>query len=629
MSDAIKHECGVALIRLLKPLDFYKEKYGTPLYGLNKLYLLMEKQHNRGQDGAGVGVVKLGLSTRASFMNRQRSNSPQAISEIFQQIGSKISELKKLNSELFDNTEWLKKNAQFVGELLMGHLRYGTHGRNELDSCHPFIINDQSALRSLQMCGNFNLTNIQELGYYVEENSTRPDTAIVLERISAYLEIEIDRVFSELKNTDGTRAELNQKIGEQVNFHNILKNATTEFDGGYNMVGMSGTGVAFVLRDARGIRPSYYYVNDEVVVAASERPAIQTTFNIPMDDIKELTPGCALIIDQNGKIAEYECQPQQKKTSCSFERIYFSRGSDVEIYKERKNLGNYLTPQVLESINHDFDNTVFSFVPNTAEVAFYGLIKGGEDALNEQKKKAIREKDVLNNDARLNEILSRRLRIEKIAIKDVKMRTFITQDSERNEMVEHVYDITYGSIRPGIDSIVMIDDSIVRGTTLKRSIIKMLDRLQSKKIVIVSSAPQIRYPDCYGIDMSRMGEFIAFRAAVALLKDRGMENKLDEVYDLCKVENEKPAAEIANKVKLVYEPFSAEEVAAKIAELVKDDSVNAEVEVIFQKIENLHRACPNHIGSWYFNGNYPTHGGNKVVNRSFINYMEGKSVRAY
>ena len=629
MSDAIKHECGVALIRLLKPLDFYKEKYGTPLYGLNKLYLLMEKQHNRGQDGAGVGVVKLGLSTRAHFMNRQRSNSPQAISEIFQQIGSKISELKKLNPELFDNTEWLKKNAQFVGELLMGHLRYGTHGKNELDSCHPFIINDQSALRSLQMCGNFNLTNIDELGYYDEENSERPDTAVVLERISAHLEKEIDRVFTELKNTDGTRNELNQKIGERVSFHNILKNATAEFDGGYNMVGMSGTGVAFVLRDARGIRPSFYYVNDEVVVAASERTAIQTTFNVPVGEIKELTPGCALIIDQNGKVGEYECQPQQKKTSCSFERIYFSRGSDTDIYNERKNLGNYLTPQVVEAINHDFKNTVFSFIPNTAEVAFYGLIKGGEDVLNEWKMKAIREPEAMSSDERVQEILRRRLRIEKIAIKDVKMRTFITQDSERNEMVEHVYDITYGSIRPNIDSIVVIDDSIVRGTTLKRSIIKMLDRLQPKKIVIVSSAPQIRYPDCYGIDMSKMGEFIAFRAAVALLKERGMENKLDEVYDLCKLENEKPVEQITNKVKLIYEPFTAEEVAAKIAELVKDESVNAEVEVIFQKIENLHRACPNHTGSWYFNGNYPTHGGNRVVNRSFINYMEGKSVRAY
>ena len=589
----------------------------------------MEKQHNRGQDGAGVGVVKLGLSSRAHFMNRQRSNSPQAISEIFQQIGSKISELKKLNPELFDNTEWLKKNAQFVGEIMMGHLRYGTHGKNELDSCHPFIINDQSALRSLQMCGNFNLTNIEELGFFNEELSDRPDTAIVLERMSAHLDSEIERVHDSLKNLDISRTELNQKIGEEVNFHNILKNATAEFDGGYNMVGMSGTGVAFVLRDARGIRPSYYFANDELVVAASERTALQTAFHIPLSEIKELTPGCALIIDQRGNYGEFECQTKKEKTSCSFERIYFSRGSDVDIYNERKMLGNYLTEQVVNEINHDFKNTVFSFIPNTAEVAFYGLIKGGEDVLNEWKMKAIREPKAVESDERVQEILRRRLRIEKIAIKDVKMRTFITQDSERNEMVEHVYDITYGSIREGIDSIVVIDDSIVRGTTLKQSIIKMLDRLHPKKIIIVSSAPQIRYPDCYGIDMSKMGEFIAFRAAVALLKERGMENKLDEVYELCLAENEKPVEQISNKVKMIYEPFTAEEISDKIAELVKDESVNAEVKVIFQKIENLHRAIPNHIGAWYFNGNYPTHGGNKVVNRSFINYMEGKSVRAY
>ena len=610
-------------------MSYYQRKYGTSFYAQNKLYLLMEKQHNRGQDGAGVGVVKLGLSSRAHFMNRQRSNSPQAISEIFQQIGSKISELKKLNPELFDNTEWLKKNAQFVGEIMMGHLRYGTHGKNELDSCHPFIINDQSALRSLQMCGNFNLTNIEELGFFNEELSDRPDTAIVLERMSAHLDSEIERVHDSLKNLDISRTELNQKIGEEVNFHNILKNATAEFDGGYNMVGMSGTGVAFVLRDARGIRPSYYFANDELVVAASERTALQTAFHIPLSEIKELTPGCALIIDQRGNYGEFECQTKKEKTSCSFERIYFSRGSDVDIYNERKMLGNYLTEQVVNEINHDFKNTVFSFIPNTAEVAFYGLIKGGEDVLNEWKMKAIREPKAVESDERVQEILRRRLRIEKIAIKDVKMRTFITQDSERNEMVEHVYDITYGSIREGIDSIVVIDDSIVRGTTLKQSIIKMLDRLHPKKIIIVSSAPQIRYPDCYGIDMSKMGEFIAFRAAVALLKERGMENKLDEVYELCLAENEKPVEQISNKVKMIYEPFTAEEISDKIAELVKDESVNAEVKVIFQKIENLHRAIPNHIGAWYFNGNYPTHGGNKVVNRSFINYMEGKSVRAY
>lgn len=629
MSDQIKHECGVALIRLRKPLDYYKDKYGTALYGLNKLYLLMEKQHNRGQDGAGVGVVKLGMNTRTHFMNRVRSNNPQAISEIFKEIGSKLNEVKKLHPELFDNTEWLKKNVNYVGELLMGHLRYGTHGRNELESCHPFIVNDQSALRSLQMCGNFNLTNIEELGWKVSDQENRPDTAVVLDHVSVHLENEIERVFQSLKHEGQTREETNKQIAENLNFHQVLKNASVEFDGGYTMLGMSGTGVAFALRDAAGIRPAYYFMNDEVVAVASERPALQTTFNIPLSEIKEITPGSALIINRNGEAAEFVCKEPTEKKSCSFERIYFSRGSDEDIYRERKKLGRMIAPQVLTELNNDFQNTVFSFIPNTAEVAFYGLIKEGELQLNEWKKTALRKADVLHDDKLVDEILSFRLRIEKIAIKDVKMRTFITQDSERNEMVEHVYDITYGSIKPAADTMVMIDDSIVRGTTLKQSIIKMLDRLQPKKIVIVSSAPQIRYPDCYGIDMSKMGDFVAFKAAVSLLKKEGRENIMQQVYEACKLENEKPLEQITNCVKQIYKPFTAEQISDEIALLIKDENVKAEVKVIFQTIENLHKACPNNTGDWYFTGDYPTAGGNKVVNRAFINYMEGNNARAY
>ncbi len=629
MSDPIKHECGVALIRLLKPLDYYKEKYGTPLYGLNKLYLLMEKQHNRGQDGAGVGVVKLGTGQRSHFMNRVRSNSPQALADIFKEIGDGINKVRKKNPELFNNTEWIKKNVNYIGELLMGHLRYGTHGRNELESCHPFILNEQSSLRSLQMCGNFNLTNIEDLGWSEEEKEIRPDTAVVLDKVNKLMEDEIDRIFRELHINGQSRNEINELLAQQIDFHRILKNAVIEFDGGYHIAGLSGTGVAFVIRDPNGIRPSYYYKDDEVVVAASERPAIQTTFNISATDIKELTPGHALIIDRNGKAEEYKCIEPKEKLSCSFERIYFSRGSDVDIYTERKKLGGLLIDQVLREIDYDFENTVFSYIPNTAETAFYGLIKAGGNFLNEWKKNEMRKPGVLQDEKRIDEILSRRLSIEKIAIKDVKLRTFITQDNARNEMVEHVYDITYGSIRSGIDTMVVIDDSIVRGTTLKRSIIKMLDRLGPKKIVLVSSAPQIRYPDCYGIDMSKMKDFIAFRAAVELVNERGLELVLDEIYDRCLAQEKVKTEETVNEVKRLYDLFTDEEIADKIAQLVKDESVKTEVKIIFQTIDNLHIACPNNKGDWYFSGNYPTAGGNKVVNRAFINYMKGVDARAY
>ncbi len=589
----------------------------------------MEKQHNRGQDGAGVGVVKLGMHKGQRFMSRYRSNSPQAISEIFAKIYSKIKQAEKINPELIRNAEWLKKNVSFVGELLLGHLRYGTHGKNEIESCHPFIKNHQSSTRSLVMAGNFNLTNIEELGWNELEEDTRPDTAVVLDHISAQLETEINRVYQQLKDKSETEDELRRQIQENTDFHRVLKNSAAEFDGGYVMAGLSGAGQAFVLRDPTGIRPAFYYADDEVVVIASERPAIQTAFNVNVEQIKEVKPGHALIVDRNGGFGEYECTKPVEKNSCSFERIYFSRGSDVDVYRERKALGKLVMPAVLEEINHDFDNTVFSFIPNTAEVAFFGMIKAGEDVLNEWKKAEMRKPDVLGNDEKVNKILSRKLRIEKIAIKDVKMRTFITQDADRNEMVAHVYDITYGSIRKDVDSIVIIDDSIVRGTTLKESIIKMLDRLNPKKIVIVSSAPQIRYPDCYGIDMSKMKDFIAFRAAVELLRERNQEELLDEIYERCVASLELPLKEIKNEVKRLYDLFTDEEIADKCAELLKDKNVKAEVKIIFQKIDDLHKAIPNHKGDWYFSGNYPTPGGNKVVNRAFINYMKGVDARAY
>ncbi|HZG01589.1 MAG TPA: amidophosphoribosyltransferase [Chitinophagales bacterium] len=630
MSDAIKHECGIAAVRLLKPLNFYKEKYGTPLYGLNKLYLLMQKQHNRGQDGAGVGVVKLGMTKGQRFMSRYRSNSPQAISDIFQKISSKIREAEKLDKNIAGNSEWLKKNVSFVGELMMGHLRYGTHGKNEVESCHPFIKNQQSSTRSLIMCGNFNLTNIDQLGGKNDgAEYDQPDTAVVLDHVSAHLEDETNRVYQQLRHEADTEDSLRQQIAEQIDFARVLRDSAKEFDGGYNMAGLTGAGHAFVMRDPNGIRPSYYYADDEVVVMASERPAIQTAFNISIEKIHEIKPGHALIVERNGTWAQHEIQTPGERKSCSFERIYFSRGSDVDIYNERKKLGELLMPKILEEIEHDYEHTVFSFIPNTAEVAFYGMIKGGEDQLNEWKKAEMRKPGVLGNDALVDRILSRRLKIEKIAIKDIKLRTFITQDADRNEMVAHVYDITYGSIRAGVDSMVVIDDSIVRGTTLKESIIKMLDRLGPKKIVIVSSAPQIRYPDCYGIDMSRMKDFVAFRAAVALLKERGMDNVIDDVYDKCLAALELEDSEMANEVKAIYAPFTAEEIADKCAELLTEPSVNAEVKIIFQSIENLHDACPSHRGDWYFTGNYPTPGGNRVVNKAFVNYMEGVDARAY
>ena len=532
MSDPIKHECGIALIRLLKPFSFYREKYGTALYGLNKLYVLMEKQHNRGQDGAGIGAMKLNATQGQRFMSRYRSNSPSAIAEIFQKIYQKIDKVTKANPSLIEDVDWLKNNVSFVAEMMLGHLRYGTYGRNEIDSCHPFINNHHSSTRSLIMAGNFNLTNIEELGWKEEEKYSRPDTAVVLDRVTMHLENEIVRVVAQLKKEGITQPEFRNRLRDGIDFKKVLRQAAQEFDGGYVLAGLSGAGYSFVMRDPSGIRPAFYYRDDEVLVVASERPAIQTAFNVSLPDIKELKPGYAVIADRNGKVGEYRCAEPKEKKSCSFERIYFSRGSDKDIYQERKNLGRFLVPSILKAIDYDFQHTVFSFIPNTAEVAFYGLVKGIEDHLTQYKFERIRKNKL--TDQQVKEILDLRPRVEKIAIKDAKMRTFITQDAHRNALVEHVYDITYGSIHEGEDTIVVIDDSIVRGTTLKRSIIKMLDRLGPKKIIIVSSAPQIRYPDCYGIDMSKMKDFVAFRALVSLLKKTGKENSLDDVYEKCK-----------------------------------------------------------------------------------------------
>lgn len=625
MSDPVKHECGIAVIRLLKPLGYYREKYGTALYGLNKLYLLMEKQHNRGQDGAGVGAIKLNAHQGQRFMSRYRSNSPQAIAEIFQKIYHNIQKLTKVNPSLMEDTEWMRKNMSFIAEMMLGHLRYGTYGRNEIDSCHPFINNHHSSTRSLIMAGNFNLTNIEDLGW--KKDGNRPDTAVVLDRVTWHLENEINRVAAELNAQQVVKEDFRDRLRDGINFTDVLTNAVKEFDGGYVLAGLSGAGYAFALRDPSGIRPAYYYKSDEIMVVASERPAIQTTFNVTGEEICELKPGHAIIANRVGKVVEVQCAEPRKKMSCSFERIYFSRGSDQDIYRERKKLGYLLATPVLEAIDYDLKNTVFSFIPNTAEVAFYGLMKGLEDHLKQYKFERIRKNNL--TEAELKDLLSLRQRVEKIAIKDVKMRTFITQDSQRNELVEHVYDITYGSIVAGQDTIVVIDDSIVRGTTLKRSIIRMLDRLGPKKIIIISSAPQIRYPDCYGIDMSKMKDFIVFRALVSLLKKHGKENVLDEVCEKCKAQMNQPLNEMVNEVKSLYDLYTNEELADEVSVLVKDEGVNAEVQIIFQTIENLHVACPDHLGDWYFSGVYPTAGGNKVVNRAFINYMEGKDVRAY
>jgi amidophosphoribosyltransferase len=633
MSDAIKHECGIALLRLKKPLEFYLEKYGTAFYGLNKMQLLMEKQHNRGQDGAGLANIKFDMDPGDRYISRVRSIQKNPIQDIFEQVNARLMQIQREDPKLLKDIGFLKKNAGFTGELFLGHLRYGTFGRNSIESCHPFLRQNNWISRNLVIAGNFNLTNVDELfdalvkiGQHPKEKS---DTVTVLEKIGHFLDVEHDELIQNYSSKGYPKAEVYKMIAEQLSISSILQKSSDNWDGGYAMAGLLGHGDAFVLRDPAGIRPAFWFENDEICVVASERPVIQTAFNLQLEDIKELKPGHALIIKKNGLVTEELINTPSQIRQCSFERIYFSRGSDADIYRERQALGNLIVDQVLDSIDGDLKNSVFSFIPNTAEVSFLGMIKGLEDALNVRK---VEEIQALGNNASADEIASiinQRTRIEKIAIKDAKLRTFITQDNSRDDLVTHIYDITYGSVRKGLDNLVIIDDSIVRGTTLKQSILRMLDRLQPKKIVVVSSAPQIRYPDCYGIDMAKLGDFIAFEAAICLLHDRNMQSTIDFVYRKCKEQLLLPKEQVKNYVKEIYAPFTDEEISAKIAVLLKPRTVNAEVSIIFQKVDNLHIACPNHTGDWYFTGNYPTPGGNKVVNRAFVNWVEKKNERAY
>ncbi len=633
MSDFLHHECGVAFVRLLKPLPFYQKKYGTAFYGLNKLYLLMEKQHNRGQDGAGVANIKFDVDPGTRYISRHRSNDKQAIADIFKHINSKFEEVGRTHPERLKDTEWLKKNLAFTGELWLGHLRYGTYGGNSIENCHPFLRQNNWMTRNLVVAGNFNMTNVDELfndlvtiGQHPKEKA---DTITVMENIGHFLDEENDAMYYRFKEQGYSKKEISPLIAEQLDVAKILRRSSVKWDGGYTIAGMLGHGDAFVMRDPAGIRPAYYYKDDEIVVITSERPAIQTAFNVPFESIHEIKPGHAMIIKKNGTITEELINEPTQKLSCSFERIYFSRGSDVEIYKERKELGRLLCQQTLSAVDYDLRNTVLSFIPNTAEVAFYGMLQGMEEYLRDVKKRKIKALGADVTDEKLSEILSIRPRAEKIAIKDAKLRTFITNDDDRGDLVTHVYDITYGTIRKGLDNLVVIDDSIVRGTTLKNSILRMLDRLGPKKIVVVSSAPQIRYPDCYGIDMARIGDLVAFRAAISLLEEHNLEHIIDEVYGRCKEQLELGVNEMKNFVRMIYQPFTAEQISAKIAELVRPDDLTSELQIIFQKIEDLHSACPNHRGDWYFSGNYPTPGGNKVVSKAFINYIEGINERAY
>lgn len=632
MSEAIKHECGIALIRLLKPYQYYIDKYGTPMYGLNKLYLLMQKQHNRGQDGGGVATIKFDMPPGHRYISRYRSTSPGAIKEIFDKINNKFEDVQRKNPARLKDAEYLKQNVAFTGELLLGHLRYGTYGKNSIENCHPFLRQNNWITRNLVVAGNFNLTNVDELFDHLVEIGQHPkekaDTVTVMEKIGHFLDREVERLFQKYKAEGNDNKDITNLIARDLDIQEILRGAGKKWDGGYAMAGMLGHGDAFVLRDPNGIRPAFYYADDEVVVVASERPAIQTAFNVPIDEVKEISPGCAIIIKKNGEWAEKQVRTPREKRSCSFERIYFSRGSDKDIYEERKNLGRQLTSAVLKAVDYDIKNTVFSYIPNTAEVAFYGLVEGLHHYLNTVKRHKILTMDKVA-DPELTEILALQPRVEKIPIKDAKLRTFITADAQRDDMVAHVYDTTYGVVRRGVDNLVVLDDSIVRGTTLRQSILKMLDRLGPKKIVVVSSAPQIRYPDCYGIDMAKMGDFIAFQAAVELLRDNFRENLLEEVYEKAKSMNARPKTEASNVVKEIYASFTSEQISAKIAQLLTPPDLQAEVEIIYQSIEGLHNACPGHRGDWYFTGNYPTAGGNKVVNRSFMYFMEGKNVRAY
>ncbi len=632
MSDAIKHECGIALIRLLKPLEYYKEKYGSAFYGVNKMYLMMEKQHNRGQDGAGFASIKLDVKPGERYISRVRSIEQQPIQDIFSQINERV------NKEFIDHPDYIndvalqKQNIPYIGELLLGHVRYGTFGKNSVESVHPFLRQNNWMHRNLILAGNFNMTNVKELFKNLVDLGQHPkdytDTITVMEKIGHFLDDSVSKIYKDLKKEGYNKNECSPLIAERLNVAKILQKAAKNWDGGYAMAGLLGHGDSFVLRDPSGIRPTYYYKDDEIVVVASERPVIQTVFNVAFKDVIELKPGHAIITKKSGETSIKKILKPLERKACSFERIYFSRGSDAEIYKERKELGMLIVPKVLEAINYDIKNTVFSFIPNTAETSFFGMTETVEDYLNEQKTKAILKGKRSLSAEKVTEILAQRPRIEKIAVKDVKLRTFITEDSSRDDLVAHVYDVTYGIVKPN-DNLVIIDDSIVRGTTLKKSIIKILDRLKPKKIIIVSSAPQIRYPDCYGIDMARLEDLIAFRAMLSLLKDNGNYQKVEEVYKKCKAQENLKDHEVKNFVKELYDDFSDEDISAKISELICDEDINAEVNVIFQTVLNLNKACPKNLGDWYFTGNYPTVGGNRVVNKAFINFYEGNKERAY
>jgi amidophosphoribosyltransferase len=632
MSDALQHECGIALVRLLKPLEFYKEKYGTAFYGIQKMYLLMEKQHNRGQDGAGFASIKLDVEPGERYISRVRSNHAQPIQDVFAQINDRVNEEMAAHPEYADNVALQKANIPYIGELFLGHVRYGTFGKNSIESVHPFLRQNNWMHRNLILAGNFNMTNVKELFQSLIELGQHPkemaDTVTVMEKIGHFLDDEVTDLYQECKNEGLTKREASPVIAERLDVAKILTRASKNLDGGYAMAGLLGHGDAFVFRDPAGIRPAYFYQDDEVVVVASERPVIQTVFNVPFEAVQEIDPGKALIIKKNGNVSMKEILPPTVKKACSFERIYFSRGSDAEIYQERKNLGRLILPAVLDAIDQDTDNTVFSYIPNTAETSFYGLVEAAQDFLNQRKKNYILKNRTKLTKESLDELLSVKIRTEKVAIKDAKLRTFITEDSSRDDLVAHIYDVTYGVIKP-TDNLVIIDDSIVRGTTLKMSIIKMMDRLNPKSIVIVSSAPQIRYPDCYGIDMAKLEGLVAFRAALELLKDRNLYHIVDEVYVKCKEQENYKDPDVINYVTAIYEPFQPQEISDKIAEMLSSPEINAEVKIIFQTVEDLHVACPKNLGDWYFTGDYPTAGGNRVVNRAFMNFYEGKDARAY
>ena len=630
MSDLLQHECGIAMLRLKQPLQYYIDKYGSAFYGLNKMYLLMEKQHNRGQDGAGLANIKLDVPPGKRYISRIRSVDSRPIQDVFSRI---MPRFEGLSSEQLKDSQFLQEEMAFTGELFLAHLRYGTYGKNQVENCHPFLRQNNWRTRNLVVAGNFNMTNTDELfdklvglGQHPKEKA---DTVTILERIGHFVDVENQRLFDQYKQEGLANEDISERIAEEIDLPTVLKHAANSLDGGYVMCGMIGHGDAFVMRDPNGIRPAFFYEDDEVVVITSERPVIQTAFNVSTEEVHEIQPGHALIIKRDGTVSMPQVKQPGERKACSFERIYFSRGNDQDIYTERKELGRQLVPQIMEAVEHDLDNTVTSFIPNTAETCFYGLVKGLEDHLSQAKISRIIGLGANPDPDEVKSILDERARVEKIAIKDAKLRTFITEDANRDDLVAHVYDIAYGTVNPGQDNLVVIDDSIVRGTTLKRSILRILDRLNPKRIVVASSAPQIRYPDCYGIDMARLGDFVAFQAAISLIKERGMEHLIDEVYAKCKAQIELPKEENTNQVKAIYEPFTTEELNDRISQLLTPKGMNAEVKIVFQSIEGLHAACPNHQGDWYFTGDFPTPGGHKVVNRAFVYYVEGRNDRAY